>query len=186
MEKAYTPAWDLLKDKADLSVKFVSYAMHGKIEVEENTRQQCIQQEEGQDKFISYLNCFGLKNDSNGCLSRAGINSDKINACADKTNKDFAILDKYNDKSTWLNGRFPVYPIHENLNYEYDVQGSPTLVINGVQVQAERTAEGIKSAICAAFNNAPSECSKQLSNTPATPGFGAGEGVDTGDAGCGS
>ena len=185
MEKAYTPVWNLLKNKADLSVKFVSYAMHGKIEVDENTRQHCIQQEEGADKFITYLNCFSLKNDSAGCLNQSGINNAKINSCVEKTNKNFAILDKYNDKSTWLNGRFPLYPVHENLNDEYGVQGSPTLVINGTQVQTERTPEGIKNAICAAFNNAPSECSKKLSNTPATPGVGAGEGVDTGDAGCG-
>src|SRR3989338_8353212 len=46
MEKAYIPAWDLLKKKADIDVKFVSYAMHGKKEVDENTRQYCIQKEQ--------------------------------------------------------------------------------------------------------------------------------------------
>ncbi|MDD5193699.1 MAG: thioredoxin domain-containing protein, partial [Candidatus Nanoarchaeia archaeon] len=57
---------------------------------------------------------------------------------------------------------------------ELDINGSPTFVINGVQVNVGRNAEAIKKAICDAFNTAPSECSKTLSTTSASAGFGSG------------
>jgi hypothetical protein len=81
-------------------------------------------------------------------------------------------MDKYNDQTTWLNGRFPQYPVHEDLNNKYGVQGSPTLVINGAQISAERSPEGIKAVICSAFNNPPEECAEALALTATQPGFG--------------
>ncbi len=160
-QNAFIPAYNLLKDKADISVKFVSYAMHGKQEVEENTRQFCAQQQDA-DKYFKYLNCFNATNNSANCLQQAGLDEKKLNRCIDDTNKKYGILDKYNDQSTWLSGRYPLYPIHEELNNTYGVQGSPTLVINGAQVNADRTPAGVAAAICAAFNKAPAECDQFL------------------------
>lgn len=188
MEKAYLPAWELLKDKAEIDVKFVSYAMHGKKEVEENTRQYCIEQQQPA-KYRNYLKCFTGKDDYKGCLSESGISEGSLTSCIDATNKKFGILDKYNDQSTWLSGRYPLYPIHADLNDKYGVQGSPTLVINGVQADGVgRTAEAVKQAICAAFNNAPAECQQTLPNTAYQPSFGyavsAGGGANA--AACGN
>ena len=171
MEKAYLPAWNLLKDKADIDVKFVSYSMHGKKEVDENTRQYCIEQNQPA-KYQTYLKCFTGKDDYKGCLGTAGISEGSLTSCIDATNKKFAILDKYNDKSTWLSGQYPVYPVHQDLNDKYGVQGSPTLVINGVQADVGRTADAVKQAICAAFNTAPAECGQTLPNTAYQAGFG--------------
>lgn len=171
MEKAYLPAWNLLKDKADISVKFVSYAMHGKKEVDENTRQYCINKEQP-SKYISYLQCFVGKDDSAGCLKEAGVSESKVNSCMGDTDKQFGITAKYNDQSSWLSGRYPIYPIYGDLNTKYQVQGSPTLVINGVQAEVGRTPEAVKQAICAGFENAPSECQKTLPNTGYGSGFG--------------
>jgi protein-disulfide isomerase len=184
MEKAYVPAYDLLKNKADMTVKFVSYIMHGKDELDENTRQYCAQ-EQDRDKYYAYLKCYASSQDSAGYMKLSGLNESKINSCVDKTNKKFAILDKYNDQTTWLSGRYPLYPIHEDLNNKYGVQGSPTLVINGVQVESGRTPEAIKSTICAAFNNPPSECSQTLALASPQPGFGTGTTQETVAAGCG-
>jgi predicted DsbA family dithiol-disulfide isomerase len=47
------------------------------------------------------------------------------------------------------------------------VQGSPTVTINGVIVNAARSAEAYKAAVCAAFNNVPSACSSTLDSTAA-------------------
>lgn len=186
MEKAYLPAWDLLKDKADIDIKFVSYAMHGLKEVEENTRQYCIQKEQPA-KFSPYLKCFTGKDDYKGCLAQAGISEGSLTSCINSSNNSFKTLDNYNDQTKWLSGRYPIYPVHQNLNDKYGVQGSPTLVINGAQVEGvNRTAEAVKLAICAAFNNPPQECQQTLSNSTYGAGFGYQAGVANAAAACGN
>jgi len=58
-EKGILSALGLLKDKIDFELRFVSYAMHGKGEIDENTVQYCIQKEEPKklyDYMIFYLN----------------------------------------------------------------------------------------------------------------------------------
>ncbi|MBP6859819.1 MAG: hypothetical protein KBC69_04360 [Candidatus Magasanikbacteria bacterium] len=184
MEKALIPAYDLLKNKADIDIRFVSYAMHGKEEVEENTKQYCAQ-EQDKDKYFSYLSCYASTQNSASCLKQAGLNEKSLTNCIDKTNKQFGIMDKYNDQSTWLSGRYPIYPIHQDLNDKYGVQGSPTLVINGAQVEAARTPNALKDAICASFTNAPAECGQTLALASPQPGFGTGLTQDTAAGGCG-
>jgi hypothetical protein len=182
MEKAYLPAMDLLGKKADMSVKFVSYAMHGKKELDENTRQYCIEKEQP-TKFVAYLKCFTGKDDYAGCLKTTGVSESKLNACVAKTDKTFKITEMYNDKTTWLSNTYPVYTVHQAENDKYGVQGSPTLVINGVQIDAGRNPEAVKQAICAAFNKVPSECNTTLSTQSLTSGFGDATGAAT-DASC--
>jgi len=48
------------------------------------------------------------------------------------------------------------------LNNTYQITGSPTLLINGVRYQGERTPQAYKEAICRAFLNPPEECNIQL------------------------
>lgn len=178
MEKAYVPAWNLLKNKADIDIKFVSYAMHGKKEVDENTRQYCIETEQPA-KYQTYLKCFFGAGQNDGseaqyqkCLSAAGVNESALGSCVSRTDKNFGITAKYNDQGSWLSGRYPIFPINADLNNKYGVQGSPTLVINGVEAQAARTPEAVKQVICAAFANPPAECQKALSNSSYGAGFG--------------
>lgn len=176
MEKAILPVMDLLGKKADIDIKFVSYAMHELQEVEENTRQYCIQKDQN-NKFQAYLKCFTASGDAKACGVEAGVNENSVNSCVTRTNKEFAIMDKYNDKSTWLSGQFPLYPIHEDLNNKYGVQGSPTLVINGVQAEVSRSPEAVKQAICASFEDVPKECETVLSSAATSPGFGTAVGA---------
>ncbi len=175
MEQAVLPVMDLLKNKADISVKFVSYAMHGLKEVEENTRQYCIQKDQP-SKFVAYLKCFVGSQDYASCLNAAGVNKGAVDTCVASANKQFGIMDKYNDQTTWLSGRYPIYPIHEDLNQKYGVEGSPTFILNGAQVNVGRTPEAVKQAICSTFNKAPSECATVLAGagaaTAATGGCG--------------
>jgi hypothetical protein len=192
MEKAYLPAWNLLKDKADMTIKFVSYAMHGLKEVEENTRQYCIQKEQP-SKFQAYLKCFytganGQAPDYKTCMQQAGVSASQVDSCYSKTDKQFGIMAKYNDQASWLSGQFPIFPIHQSENDQYGVQGSPTLVINGVQSNVARTPEAVKQAICNAFNNKPSECNTNLDNSSFQPGFGIAAAGAAGAAnpGCGT
>jgi hypothetical protein len=182
MEKAYLPVMELLKDKATMDIKFVSYAMHEKKEIDENTRQYCIQKDQA-SKFVAYLKCFTGKDDYKACLKEAGVSESKVNSCVTKADKEFGITAKYNDQSSWLSGQFPIYPVHAAQNEQYGVQGSPTLVINGAQVDAARSPEAVKQTICGAFNNPPAECAQTLSTQSAGAGFGTAVGAAT-DASC--
>lgn len=184
MQKAYLPVMELLQDEAEMDIKFVSYIMHEKQEIDENTRQYCIQKEQN-GKFIDYLKCFTGKDDYKGCLKASGVNEASMNACIAKADKDFGISVKYEDRTSWLNGRFPVYPIHADLNQKYSVQGSPTLIVNGVEVSSARNPEAVKQLVCASFNNPPDLCEQVLSAAPASSGFGTGVGTDNASAGCG-
>lgn len=185
MEKAFLPAMELLKNKADMDIKFVSYAMHGEKELAENTRQYCIQKDFN-DKYISYLKCFTNKDDYKSCLSTVGLTEAQISSCVAATDKQFKTMELFKDRSTWLSGSYPQYPVHATLNDQYGVQGSPTLIINGAEVSANRTPEAVKQAICAAFNNAPSECSQTLSTAAPSASFGGGTGSASASADCGN
>ena len=54
------------------------------------------------------------------------------------------------------------------LNDQYGITGSPTLLINGVVYNGQRSAEGYKQAICSAYSNPPEECGITLSGSTGT------------------
>jgi hypothetical protein len=179
-EKALLPAWELLKEKAEIGIYFVDYIMHEKKEIDENLRSYCIQKEEP-EKFISYLKCFAADGDYEGCLEEAGINQERLTSCVEETDRAFGVTQNYNDQSSWLNGQYPKFQVHADLNDKYEVSGSPTLVINDVIVNvASRSPEGFKAAICEAFTSQPEECSQELSEETASPGLGFGTGGSSG------
>jgi len=171
MQKALAPAWDLLKDKADISVKFVNYIMHGKEEIDENTRQFCIQKSQPA-KYVEYMKCFVASGNATECGKQAGVSETQVSSCVNSSNTTYQITSDFNNQSTWLSGQFPMYRVHDQLNKDYGVQGSPTMVINGQQVNVARSPEAVKQAICAAFNTAPEECAQTLPNVMYQQGFG--------------
>jgi len=184
MEKAYLPVYNLLKEKADMGIYFVNYIMHEKKEIDENLRQYCIQKEE-KEKYYDYLSCFVKAGEFEKCLNEAKIDKEKMNSCISETDKEYKITQLYNDKSTWLSGRYPRFDVHTDLNEKYGVQGSPTVVINDKVVEvSSRSPEKFKEVICQAFNSPPEECSQTLSNTTFSPGFGLETGTSSG-GGCG-
>jgi len=183
MEKAFLPVYDLLKEKANMEIYFVDYIMHGKQEIDENLRQYCIQKEQ-KEKYPAYLNCFLKAGEFEKCLNEIGIDQSKMNSCIAETDKNYKITELYNDKNTWLSGSYPQFNVYKELNDKYGVQGSPTLVINDKVINADRTPQGLKEVICQSFNNPPQECSKELSKTVFSPGFGFQEGSNN-SGGCG-
>ena len=179
-EKALLPAWELLKGKAGIGIYFVDYIMHDKEEIDENLRQYCIQKEEP-EKFISYLKCFVEDGDFEKCKKEVGVDEGKLAVCENAADKEFKITENYNDKSSWLNERYPKFLIHSDLNKQYGVAGSPALIINGKIVSvADRSPEAFKQAICQSFNEAPSACSENLSEEIVSSGFGLGTGSASG------
>jgi len=186
MEKGIIPVISLLKDKIDFELKFVYYAMHGEKEVREQLNQYCIQKEQ-KAKLIPYLTCFIEAGDSEKCLTNVSIDRNKLSQCVNKTDADFKIIENLNDKSKWLNGRFPEFSIYKSDNDKYNVAGSPTLVINGVEVSTARNPQALLNKICDAFTSKPGECSTTLATSNPSAGFGWGgaSAQAASDASCG-
>jgi protein-disulfide isomerase len=170
-QKAMLPVMDLFGDKADITIKWVDYIMHGKKEIDENNVQYCIQKEEP-EKYISFAECFTQNDDSAGCREEAGIDEAKLETCIAAMDAEFKITELYDDQSTWSGGRYPQYPVDTAENTQFGVQGSPTLIINGQKASVARAPEAIKQAICDAFNTPPAECTGELPAGQASPGFG--------------
>lgn len=171
MEKGIIPAVEALKDKIDFKIKFVYYAMHDKQEIDENTKEYCIQKEQT-SKFLPYLTCFLNSSNSASCLTKAGINQAQLTTCVAAADKQFNITANYNDKSSWLSGQYPMYNVDLADNQKYSVGGSPTLIINGEEIAAARDPASLLSTICSGFNTPPAECNTQLPSTTPSAGFG--------------
>ncbi|MBT3416717.1 DUF4779 domain-containing protein [Candidatus Woesearchaeota archaeon] len=172
IEKGILPVANLLGDAIDFNIKFVYYAMHPtQGEVEEQLNQYCIQEEQN-DKFLTYLECFLEKGDGEGCLESTEIDITALTECTIKTDEEFSITANLEDESLWLNGRFPLFNIHKTENELYGVKGSPALVINGQTVQSGRDSVSLLNAICNAFNVAPEECNTEFEAVAPGPGFG--------------
>jgi len=152
-EKGFIPAILELGDKIDAKIEFVHYFLH-EPEKTETPIQVCIREEQ-EEKFLPYLKCFLEDGDSDRCLSETGVNSAKLNICLEEK------ADEY-------------YATDSELSEIYGVRGSPTLVINGVQSNAGRSAQAYLDGICDAFNDAPEECSLSLDSDNPSPGFGYG------------
>lgn len=180
--KMFLPVYDLLQDKAEMELYFVDYIMHEKQEIDENLRIYCVQKEQ-EEKFYNYLNCFVKDGDFEKCLGEAKIDKTKLNNCVAETDKEYKVTEQYNDKSTWLNGNFPKFDIHTDLNKKYGVRGSPTVVLNDIVVNiSPRSPENFKKTICQAFVSEPEECSRVLSEKTPSPGFGRGTSESRGGA----
>jgi len=175
IEKALVPVYNLLKSKANISIVYIG-AMHDSqgctgvacFEKTESLRQICIRKNYGNDKLFAYLdkllvnsavgNCQGkdacVSPIIEGIYSQIGVDKNKVNTCI-------------------ANDAEAIYQADEAKAQSAGVGGSPTVVINGVQVQVARSPAGVLSAICSAFSNSPAECSQTLSSTSASAGFGS-------------
>lgn len=189
IEKGILPVVAALRDKIDYSLKFVDYAMHGKKEIDENMRQYCIEKEQ-RTKLSPYLDCFLQKGEGTeaSCIKTAGVDASKVVACMSAIDKQYGVIEKFNDKSKWNNSQYPPFDINKEDNEKYGVQGSPSLVINGVEADTQRDSASIMKTICNAFSVAPVECAKEMSSGAPAPGFGIGAAVAgaSSDAACGS
>ncbi|OGJ12663.1 hypothetical protein A3K82_02240 [Candidatus Pacearchaeota archaeon RBG_19FT_COMBO_34_9] len=181
-EKGIIPVAELLGDKIDFKLRFVDYAMHGEKEITENLREYCIQKT-APDKLLEYMRCFlegdGIVDESyglimngnnvNSCLVKAGIDTVKLNSCISETDKKYSITENMNSGDS-----YPRFNVDADLNEEYGVQGSPTLIINGIEVSSSRDPASYLNAICKAFTNGkvPEECATQLSSETPSAYFG--------------
>jgi len=182
IEKGILPVIKALGNKIDFELKFCSYIMHGDKEIAENLTQYCIQKEQG-DKLNTYLECFLTASDSTGCLDKAGVNKTKLNSCVAKTDAQYKVNENSKNKVGYQ-GSFPGFDVYKADNDKYNVGGSPTLVINGQDVQSGRDSASLLKTICSAFTTAPKECEIELSSASPAPGFGTGTDTSGAAADC--
>lgn len=184
MEKGILPVVKTLGSKIKYTLEFVDYSMHGDKEIAENLRQFCIEKTQPA-KLSNYLTCFLKKGEgtSDACMASAGVVASQVSSCVAQTDAQFNVTKDAADKTKWSNAQFPPFNVNKDDNDKFGVQGSPTLVINGVEAQvAGRDSASILKTICAAFNNAPKECQAKLSATAPAAGFGEGAAAATGAA----
>jgi hypothetical protein len=186
IEKGILPAIAALGNKVNFKLEFCDYSMHGDKELKENLVQTCIEKNEP-TKLATYLSCFLQASDSAGCLTKAGINQSSLNSCVSATDKQYKVTAGAADKSTWANGTYPSFNVFKAENDKYSVGGSPTLVLNGKQIESGRDPKSLLATICSGFKTQPSECKKVLSSDSPAPGFGtaaAASGAASSGGGC--
>ncbi len=172
IEKGIIPVIETLGKDIDFELKFCNYAMHDKKELDEQLREYCIQKQYP-DKLIDYLKCFLKDGKSAQCIEEVNIDSVKLGNCIKMTDEEYKVTEKYNDKSSWLSGKFPVFDIYKEDNDKYGIAGSPALVINGKEMPSDRDSKSLFELICSGFNNPPKECNKKkFPSTVPSPGFG--------------
>lgn len=169
-EKALFPVYDLLKNKADIDIVAIG-AMHGEFEKTETLRQISIEKLYSRDKLFSYLKEFDVNNDLGNCRGEETCSGKYLPAIYTKLGIDKVKVDAYMKSNAEK-----IYNEQGASASKLGIGGSPTFVINGVQVQVNRSPDSIKEAICNAFNTKPSECSQKLSTASASAGFGASTG----------
>jgi hypothetical protein len=145
-------------------------SMHGPEEAAENLRQICIREEQP-SKFWSYISCYMQKTtataasgmplgDSTGCQASTGVDTAKLASCVSDPTRGLAYAQKDFDLGT-----------------KYNVQGSPTLILNGAPVSETdyggRTSDAVKSMVCAGSKTQPSFCSTKLNTAEASVSFSA-------------
>jgi predicted nucleic acid-binding Zn ribbon protein len=177
-EKALAPVYNLLKSKVDMNVVFIG-AMHGEYEKQESLRQLCIQKNYGKDKLWTYLNKFMVDSAIGSCSSNEACSKPLVEAIMKGLSIDVAKIN-----ACMPADGLTLYNADGARAQALGIGGSPTFVINGVEVSVGRTPDAIKKVVCDAFTTSPAECSQTLSTSAMSAGFGASAGASTG-ASCG-
>ena len=132
-------------------------AMHGDEEAQENLRQICIREEQPV-KYWDYVSCQMKAGDTTGCEAPTGVDSAKLAACVSTASRGLAYAQEDFD-----------------LNTKYSVTGSPTLILDESEISefnfGGRSAEAVRTMVCAAFNSEPSFCATTLNEATAATSF---------------
>ncbi len=171
-EEAIEPVYQALKDAANFIPRFVVYSnyagggpnycideeskycsMHGVQEMREDIRERCVFENEGSDKGFEFMlamndQCNYQNADTcyRGVATGLGIDADAIEQCLTENAEKYAQEDL-------------------ELNQLLGVSGSPTVFVDGMQYNGERTPAGFQAALCAEFEDAPEACASSLSST---------------------
>lgn len=180
MQRVLVPVHNLLKDVADIKVRYIGEitdgkitSMHGDQEAQENLKQICIREEQP-DKYWDYIACFmKAQGNSDACSDEVKLDKDKLKTCISAPEKGL----KY-------------AKVDFDAQNKYGVSGSPSVFLNGEKVSeynfGGRTAEAVKSMICCGMSNKAKECDTVLSTEQANTAFAATYGSGQGSTGSGA
>jgi hypothetical protein len=182
IEKGLIPVLDTLNDSINFSVKFCGYAMHGRIEINEQLTQYCIQREQ-MSRYLPYLRCFLVDGNTSGCLNLTGIDHAELAECTESADYEYNITQSYYNQTAWFAGRYPPFGIYKEETEQYNIYSSPTLLVNGTIVDTTRDPKSLLETVCASFAARPAACDANLSDETPAPGFGF---IDTGNNQTGS
>ena len=171
IQKGILPVLEVIGDDIEFKQMYVDYAMQDKKELDENLLQYCIQ-EQSTDELVAYLECFLAEEDqSDNCFNQVVSNPETVRTCVEETDEEFDVTKNFEEEIDWR-GNFPGFNVHQEEVSMYGVGGAPTLIINGVEVPADRDAASLLYSICNAFEEKPEGCDAELPDTPPSPGFG--------------
>jgi len=169
-EDGMFPAYNLLKDFADIKLRYiVNYAddtktafasLHGDQELNQDIRELCVAKY-NPDKlwtFVEAVNKDCTAQNADKCWTaeadKIGLDTNQIAQCQKNEGKGLLETEYAADQ-------------------QYNISGSPTLVVNDAVVSSDRTPDGYKNTICSAFTESkkPAVCAQTLSgNTAAASG----------------
>jgi len=148
-------------DTTDFRVRFFSN-MHGEHEKQENMIQECIQ-EVAPDKYLDYAEQYIQKIFNARVCGRNDV--DCINEKSTELMDDLGIDSAAVMKCVTENGE-QLYAADKAKAGELQLRFSPSFVINGKYVDVDntvgRTPDGVKKALCCAFNNPPDVCNQVI------------------------
>src|SRR3989338_2015356 len=173
-EEALYSVYSLLKGKVDFNPHYVFYSnyntgypnfcydkenkycsMHGIQELNQDVRELCVLKNYDLDKWFEFAKAMNAQcNAQNAdiCWQNVavgiGIDVDKIGKCQE--NEAEGIL------KTEL-----------ELDERFKARGSPSIYIDGMSYNGDRSSEGYKTALCDAFETKPNECNTQLQGNTA-------------------
>ena len=174
-ETVMRPVVDLLGTAADIRVRYITTisgpttenvtSLHGPMEAKEDLRQLCILKSTPQ-KYWDYLEAF------NGQCYPVWQNTSALDSCRKNVTASMGIDLARTESCAFATDGLALLKADETEATKYDVSGSPTLIINGVEYAGSRTPEAYKQAICNSFDTAPSVCNTTLSTDQATNAAG--------------
>jgi len=174
-EDSMKPVVELLGKKPEINLNYVIYdnyakskgakpeeyclsadekycSMHGRGEVNQDIRELCVAkyQKDKLWQFVDEINkgasADNIETKWKAIAQKLNINVKKIETC--QKNEAEKLLEQ-----------------EVVLSNKYQVQGSPTIVINDTTYQGGISSESYKQAICSAFINPPEECKITISTT---------------------
>ncbi len=180
-EELMVPVVDLLGDKTNIQIHYIvsepadgEYgSLHGEQELHQDIRELCVNKYQ-EDKFWEFVkeinkNCNPQDVDSKWekIATDIGVDVQKIKDCQKTERTD--LLDK--EIAFSQNEYLVQNPANHQNQDKITISGSPTLVINGMVYDGERSSEGYKNGICSAFKNPPEECNETLGGTSESEGM---------------
>lgn len=189
-EELIAPVARLFGEKANIELRYIFYndyssgypefcldeqnqycAMHGIQELNQNLRELCVQKYQ-KDKlwdFVEAMNEATTSEDADekwGQIAQeTGLDVEKIKTCEQEE-----ALSLLKQEVALTQKEYPVQnPLAHQGKEQQSVSGSPTLVINGVIYDGDRSTSAYQKAICDAFLAPPDECAEELAVEQVAP-----------------